>query len=94
MHPPLSPPVDHDRRRIFTALLLPAIAVTMLWVILGFDRVYKLDLAQFGILPRTLTGLRGILFAPMLHGSVDHLMSNSVPILILGWFTVYFYPKA
>lgn len=94
MNPPFPPSVDHDRRRIFTALLLPAIAVAILWVILGFDRVYQLDLARFGVFPRSLTGLRGILFAPMLHGSVDHLMSNSVPLLILGWFTVYFYPKA
>jgi membrane associated rhomboid family serine protease len=56
--------------------------------------VYHLGLARFGILPRTLIGLRGILFSPFIHGGVNHLLSNSVPLLVLGWFTVYFYPKA
>jgi membrane associated rhomboid family serine protease len=93
MTQPVHPRIDHDRRRVFTALLPSAIAVAIMWVVLGFDLVYRLDLARFGVFPRTLLGLRGIALAPFLHGSVDHLMSNSVPLLILGWFTVYFYPK-
>lgn len=87
-------PIDHDRRRIFTALLPPALVVLAMWIVLAFDLVYQLDLARFGILPRNVTGLRGIVFAPFLHGGVEHLVNNSIPLLILGWFTVYFYPKA
>ena len=87
-------PIDHDRRRLFTVLLPPALVVALMWVVLGFDQVYQLDLARFGILPRTLIGLRGVVLAPFLHGGVDHLLSNSVPLLVLGWLTVYFYPKA
>jgi membrane associated rhomboid family serine protease len=94
MHRIESLPVDHDRRRLLTALLPPAMAVALMWIVLGFDLVYHLGLSRFGILPRTLEGLRGILFAPFLHGGVDHLLSNSMPLLVLGWFTVYFYPKA
>lgn len=87
-------PVDHDRRRIGTAAVMPALAVAFLWVVLGFDEVYGLHLSRFGIFPRTLHGLRGILFAPLVHGGAEHLFNNSVPLLILGWLTVYFYPKA
>lgn len=87
-------PIDHDRRRILTALYLPAAAVAVMWIILAFDEVYRLGLARFGILPRTLQGLRGIVCAPLIHGGVDHLLNNSVPLLVLGWFTMYFYPKA
>lgn len=87
-------PIDHDRRRILTALYLPAAAVAVMWIVLGFDMVYHLDLARFGILPRDMVGFRGILFGPFLHGGVEHLAGNSVPLLVLGWFMVYFYPKA
>jgi membrane associated rhomboid family serine protease len=39
----------------------------------------------YGIIPRNLIGLRGILFAPFLHGSFAHLIGNTIPFLILGW---------
>jgi membrane associated rhomboid family serine protease len=42
-------------------------------------------LFQYGIIPRSLTGLRGILVAPFLHGSMSHLLANTVPFLVLGW---------
>jgi membrane associated rhomboid family serine protease len=68
--------------------------LALMWMVLAFDQVYQLDLARFGILPRTMIGLPGIVFSPLIHGSVGHLLGNSFPLLILGWFTVYFYPKA
>jgi len=37
-----------------------------------------------GIWPRHLAGLAGILWAPLLHGSYQHLLANSVPLLVLG----------
>jgi membrane associated rhomboid family serine protease len=94
MESSIATPVDHGRRRLCTALWPPALVVLLLWIILGFDQVFHLDLARLGIRPRTWEGLRGIVFAPLLHGGVDHLLSNSAPLLVLGWLTVYFYPKA
>lgn len=91
---PIQPPIDHDRRRMLTALIPPAMVVLLMWIVLGFDKVYHLDLARLGILPRTLGGLKGIFFAPFIHGGIDHLLSNTVPLLVLGWITMYFYPKA
>lgn len=88
------PAVDHDRKRVLTAMIMPAAAVALMWIVLAFDEVFQLHLARFGIYPRSVHGLKGIFFAPFIHGSVEHLFNNSVPILVLGWFTVYFYPKA
>ena len=45
-------------------------------------------LTQFGVIPRTVIGLRGILFAPFIHGSFAHLVSNTVPFLLLGWLVM------
>ena len=42
----------------------------------------------FGIIPRNPLGLRGILFAPFIHGDFPHLIANSVPFLTLGWLVM------
>ncbi len=60
--------------------------VALMWVIEILDLQFfgrKLD--AYGILPRSFIGLRGILFAPFLHGGLAHLAANTVPFLTLGW---------
>ena len=47
---------------------------------------YKLD--RFGIIPREIIGLRGIIFAPFLHGNLPHLIANTIPFLTLGWLVM------
>jgi membrane associated rhomboid family serine protease len=41
-----------------------------------------------GIRPRDLNGLSGILWAPLLHHGWQHLVANTVPVLVLGFFTL------
>ncbi|RYD71904.1 MAG: rhomboid family intramembrane serine protease [Verrucomicrobiaceae bacterium] len=38
---------------------------------------------QFGIVPRTLEGVRGIVFSPFLHGSWSHLIANTAPLAVM-----------
>ncbi|WP_370591459.1 rhomboid family intramembrane serine protease [Saccharopolyspora montiporae] len=45
-------------------------------------------LSTYGILPRRVDGLDGILFAPLLHASWAHLISNTLPLLVLGWLVL------
>ncbi len=45
-------------------------------------------LDQWGIVPRSLRGLTGILVAPFLHGGFEHLSENSIPFVVLGWFVL------
>jgi membrane associated rhomboid family serine protease len=40
--------------------------------------------SHLGIVPRTISGLSGVLLAPLLHASFHHLLANTVPLLILG----------
>lgn len=64
--------------------------VVLLWVIEFIDRLVfggALDL-WFGIHPRTLSGLWGVLFAPFLHGNFAHLFANTVPLVTLGWLVM------
>jgi membrane associated rhomboid family serine protease len=62
---------------------LAGLALLMLAVqVLNSASGYSLN--HFGLIPRTLQGLPGIVLAPWLHGSFAHLASNLVPFLILG----------
>lgn len=84
---------SYSRERGISFLGKPFFLVILMWMVYWIDDRYYLDLYQFGILPRDLKGLRGILFSPLLHGSVSHLGANSLPVLILGGALYYFYPK-
>jgi membrane associated rhomboid family serine protease len=55
--------------------------------VLFFHSSYR-SLAQYGIVPRNIVGLRGILFAPFLHGGWGHLIANTIPFIILGWLVM------
>lgn len=60
------------------------------WAALGANTLLGGALNRFGIVPRSYEGLRGILFAPFLHGSVAHLVANSISLLVLGWLVLAF----
>lgn len=63
--------------------------VTLLWVLELLDLlVLRSGLDRFGIRPRDTAGLVGILFAPLLHGGLAHLIANTVPLLVLGWLVM------
>ncbi|WP_084479066.1 rhomboid family intramembrane serine protease [Nocardia jejuensis] len=79
-------------------------AVKLLWqravvIILGFtvllygvegvDSVsgHHLDHAG-GVIPRKAYGLDGIVFAPVLHANWEHLIGNTLPVLVLGLLTL------
>ncbi|ELS04964.1 putative membrane protein [Xenococcus sp. PCC 7305] len=63
--------------------------IGIFWVIEIIDHVlFNGQLDRFGIRPHKLIGLRGILFAPFLHGSFSHLIANTIPFVTLGWLTM------
>jgi membrane associated rhomboid family serine protease len=68
--------------------------VALLWGLEALDRGLGLQLHHLGIYPREPAGLWGILYAPLIHGSWGHLLSNSFALLILGVALLYGYPRA
>lgn len=72
-----------------TQILILAGFVITFWVVEIVDLiVYGGQLDQYGILPRHIIGLRGILWSPFLHGNLAHLIANTGPFLILGWLVM------
>lgn len=59
--------------------------VAVLWLVEVLDRMLTGDFESRGVQPRSDEGLQGIALAPLLHGDWDHLISNSFPLLILGF---------
>ena len=74
-------------------VVVPLLAVLSIWTVYWLEVRFHINLNQYGIYPRTLTGLRGVLFGPFLHGSVGHLYNNTVPLALLLTALVYFYPR-
>src|SRR6185436_13355823 len=65
------------------------VVVGVLWAVSGFN-LFALDgrLLGYGIAPRTAEGLRGIAFAPFLHGGVNHLVTNTIGLAVFGGLVV------
>jgi membrane associated rhomboid family serine protease len=59
-------------------------AVVLLWAIELANALLNQQLNGFGIRPRNIMGLQGVLFAPFLHGSWWHLISNTLPLVVLS----------
>ena len=63
--------------------------VALIWIVELMDWVIlKGALDAYGVQPRTVDGLRGILFMPFLHRGFGHLLANTIPIIILGWLVM------
>jgi len=55
----------------------------LLIVFLADLLIYPVDFNAFGLVPRTMAGLAGIVTMPFLHFDIRHLMGNSIPLLVL-----------
>src|SRR5438876_9348151 len=68
--------------------------VALIWFIQLLNWALDLGPEDFGVRPRQLAGLPGILFAPLVHGGFAHLIANSPPLLVLGTAMLYLYPNS
>ena len=71
--------------------IVPSFLLIMMWAVFFFENRFSVDLSSHGILPRTLSGLQGVIFSPFLHGDLNHIANNSVPLFILTTALIYFY---
>ena len=86
---------QHDNPFQFTkaVILLPLFFVLTLWLVFWCELQFQHNLSHFGIYPREVYGLKGILFSPFLHGDIEHLANNSVALLVLLPILRYFYKE-
>ncbi|TCP46758.1 membrane associated rhomboid family serine protease [Tamaricihabitans halophyticus] len=60
----------------------------LLYLVELLDVVLPVNLDNGGIVSRSLSGLDGVLWAPLLHGDWAHLLANTAPVLIFGFLAM------
>lgn len=81
------------RRHLIESLRFPFVAVAFLWAVHLWQVTNGFDPGLYGIMSRRMWGLRGIVTGPLVHGNWTHLISNTVPLFVLTFITLYFYRK-
>ena len=82
-----------ETQELFEAARFPIYFIILLWVIHIAKIALHLRITDYGIFPRTASGLKGIFLAPLIHGDFTHLISNTVPMFVLGLIVFLFYRK-
>lgn len=71
--------------------LLPLLLIFIMWFVYWFEITFGYNFNQLGVFPRTIDGLKGVIFSPFIHSNVQHLFNNSIPLLVLLLALGYFY---
>ncbi len=83
-----------EKQRLLKSLILPSFLLILIWAVWLTEYFGKLDFSGFGLLPQHISGLKGVIFSPLLHASFSHIAANSVPLFVLAAGLFYFYEKA
>jgi len=85
--------MENTNTSLWKTVQFPIYLVLSLWVIHIFKISSGYPMGNFGLLPRDMSGIVGIFTSPFIHGSFQHLMSNSVPLFMLSLLILLFYKK-
>lgn len=80
-------------RSYLGSAVVPFRLVFLMWLVFTLQLYLDLDLSWAVLVPRSIPGLVGIFTAPMLHGNLTHLLSNTIPLLFLGGTLFFFYNR-
>lgn len=74
-------------------LKFPFLLVIAMWAVEIYEFLYNKSFTSWGILPRKMEGLLGILTSPFVHSDFEHLMSNSIPLFTFLVIMLVFYKR-
>ena len=81
------------KKKKLKSLKFSFILLIIIWSVKLFEIIFGYDFKQYGVLPRNLNGLVGVLFSPLIHSDTNHLLSNSLPVIILCLLIFDFYSQ-
>ena len=87
----MQPVQDIQRKKISVSLYISALLVALMGLVHLLQVALGTHWYAWSIEPREISGLRGILFAPMLHSDWEHYVSNAVAMLVLFAVAIFFY---
>ncbi len=74
-----------------SVVVVPLLAMLSIWFVYWMELRFQTNFNDFGLYPRRVSGLQGILFSPFIHGSLEHLYNNTLPLALLLASLFYFY---
>jgi membrane associated rhomboid family serine protease len=80
--------------KFLEAAKYPILLLSIVWAVKIIEQLSDISFAPYGLRPRSLEGIQGIITSVFIHSDWKHLFNNSVPLLILGWSLFYFYKEA
>jgi len=86
--------MTEEKTKFIQSLYLPVSFVLLITIIKLIEVIFGYSFIPFGLYPRTLHGLLGIITSPLIHANFDHLYSNAIPLLVLGISIDYFYQES
>jgi membrane associated rhomboid family serine protease len=75
-----------EKLKIDFHIIFPFVLTLILWAVFYFDVSKKLSLADYGVWPRSLKGIPGIISHFFVHGNFLHILSNTLSLLVLSLF--------
>ncbi len=72
-------------------LAIPLLAMIIIWAVYWVELALGVNFNEMGVMPRTLSGLKGVILSPFIHGSLEHLYNNTIPLGVLLTALWYFY---
>jgi membrane associated rhomboid family serine protease len=84
----------HARAHFRLAAQLACGFVAMLWLIHLLNWAFDVEPDPFGVRPREVAGIAGILLAPLVHSGFMHLIANTLPLVVLGTAMLFLYPQS
>jgi membrane associated rhomboid family serine protease len=76
-----------------SVLVIPFFLVFAIWLVYWIEIKFGFNFNKYGVLPRTISGLKGVLFSPFIHSGTSHLINNSIPLFVLTASLFFFYNK-
>ena len=79
--------------RLRVSIFVAVFIIFLMWISFFIEHSLSLNLYRYGLYPRSMDGLIGILTAPLIHANLKHLYSNSFSLFFLIIFLFYFHPS-
>lgn len=76
------------------AIIYPFLLLIVIWTVFWADHLFPLiDFYKFGVMPQDPSGLKGVIFMPLIHShsGYEHIVNNSIPTAVLLGAIIYYY---
>ena len=85
--------MNKQKIKLYNILKYPLLFIFVMWGVKFFEVYFEISFVEYGVLPRDISGIKGVLLSPFIHKDFKHLINNTFPIIVLGSLLSYFYKK-